>query len=287
MLAPWKENYEKPWQGIIKKQRHHFADIGLSSQSYGFSSSHVRMWELNHKEGWVPKIWCFRTVVLEDSWESLGLQGIKLVNPKGNQSWIFIGIFWCWAEAPTLRPPGKKNLTHWKRPWCWERLWAGGERYDRGWDGWMASPTQWTWIWASSRRWWRIEKSVMLHSMGSQGHTWLNNWTTVPIGPSGWIELGEQERALSPQIQSSLGTYLFSWSSQSLFKFSWGGPKIWSSIFGNFHKLGSSRGFKLRTQMLVTGRPGLQYSLICSLKTAWPWGDYFISLFLSYKTGCV
>ena len=108
MFSLWKQSYDEPRQHI-KKQRHHFADIGLSSQSYGFSSSHVSMWELNHKEGWVPKIWCFRTVVLEDSWESLGLQGIKLVNPKGNQSWIFIGIFWCWAEAPTLRLPDKKK----------------------------------------------------------------------------------------------------------------------------------------------------------------------------------
>ena len=69
MLAPWKESLDKLRQ-CIKKQRHHFADKGLSSQSYGFSSSHVQMWELDHKEGWVPKNWCFQTVVLEKTLES-------------------------------------------------------------------------------------------------------------------------------------------------------------------------------------------------------------------------
>ena len=68
MLAPWKENYDTPRQ-YIKKQRHHFADQGLYNQSYGFSSSHVQMWELDHKEDWVPKNWCFWTVVLEKTLE--------------------------------------------------------------------------------------------------------------------------------------------------------------------------------------------------------------------------
>ena len=86
-LAPWKKSYEKPRQ-CIKKQRHHFAN----SQSYGFSSSHVWVWELNHEEGWVPKNWCFWTVVLEKTLESpLDCKEIQPVNPKGNQSWIFIG----------------------------------------------------------------------------------------------------------------------------------------------------------------------------------------------------
>ena len=69
MPAPWKKSYDKPKQ-CIKKQRHHFADKGLYSQSYGFSSSHVQMWKLDHKEGWVPKNWCFWTVVLEKILES-------------------------------------------------------------------------------------------------------------------------------------------------------------------------------------------------------------------------
>ena len=89
MLAPWKKSCDQPRQHIIK-QRHYFANKGLSSQSYGFSSSHVPMWEWDHKESWVPKNWCFWTVVLEKTLESPLDCKIKPVNPKGNQSWIFI-----------------------------------------------------------------------------------------------------------------------------------------------------------------------------------------------------
>ena len=91
LLAPWKKSYGKPRQHI-KKQRHHFADKRPNSQSYCFSSSHVQMWELDHKEGWVLKNWCFWTVVLEKTLESpLDCKEIQPVHPKGNQSWIFIG----------------------------------------------------------------------------------------------------------------------------------------------------------------------------------------------------
>ena len=72
-----------------------------------------------------------------------------------------------------------EELTHWKRPWCWERLKAGGEGDDRGWDGWMASLTQWTWVWASSGSWWWTGKPGMLQSMGSQSRTWLSDWTEL------------------------------------------------------------------------------------------------------------
>ena len=101
MLAPWKESYDKP--NNIKKQKHHFADKGLYSQSYGFSSGHVRMWELDHKEDWEPKNWCFKIVVLEKTLESpLDCTEIKPVNPKGNQPWIFTGRTDAEAEAPVL-----------------------------------------------------------------------------------------------------------------------------------------------------------------------------------------
>ena len=91
---------------LIKKQRHYFASKGLSSQSYDFSSSHVWMWRLDHKESWAPKNWCFWTVVLEKILEShLHCKEIKPVNPKGNQSWIFIGRTDAKAEAPILWPP--------------------------------------------------------------------------------------------------------------------------------------------------------------------------------------
>ena len=123
---------------------------GPYSQSYGFSSSHIWMWELNHKEGWVPKNWCFPTVVLEKTLESpLGSKEIKPVNPKWNQPWIITGK--TDAEALILLPPdAKSRLTHWKRPFCWERLRAGRERGERGWDGWVASLAQWTWVRANS-----------------------------------------------------------------------------------------------------------------------------------------
>ena len=150
MLAPWKKSYDKPRQHI-KKQRHYFANKGPSSQSYGFSSGHVWMWELDYKEGWAPKNGCFRTVVLEKTLESpLDCKEIKLVNLKGNQSWIFIGGTDAEANTSILWPPDAKNWLIGKDPWCWERLKAGSEGDDRGWDGWMASPTWWTWVWASS-----------------------------------------------------------------------------------------------------------------------------------------
>ena len=105
MLPPWKKIYDKPRQHI-KKQRHHFAKKGPSSQSYGFSSSHGWMWELDHKEGWVLKNWYFWTVVLEKTLESpLDFSEIKSVNPKGNQPWILIGKTDAEPEAPILWPP--------------------------------------------------------------------------------------------------------------------------------------------------------------------------------------
>ena len=116
------------------------------------------MWELDHKEGWMLKNWCFWTVVLEKTLEVASLlhsKEIKPVNPKGNQPWIFIrGTD---AEVDTLATWCEES-THWKRHWCWERLKAGGEGGDRGWYSWMVSSTQWTWAWANSGRWWRAER---------------------------------------------------------------------------------------------------------------------------------
>ena len=184
MLAPWKKSYDQPRQHI-KKQRHYFANKGLSSQSYGFSSSYVWMWELDHKESWALKNWCFWTVVLEKTLESpLDCKEIQPVHPKGDQSWVFIGG--TEAEAPTLQSvysntlsTWRKEPTHWKRPWCWERLKAGGEGDDRDWGGWMASPMWWTWVWVSSRSWWRTGRSGVLQSIGSQSRTQLSDWTVA------------------------------------------------------------------------------------------------------------
>ena len=119
------------------------------------------MWELDHEEGWVPNNWCFRTVVLEKTPRSpLDSKEIKPVNRKGHQSWIFIGrTDWSWSWSSNILATWYEELTHWKRPWCWEKLKAEGEGGNRGWNGWAASPTQWTWVWTNSRRWWRTGKS--------------------------------------------------------------------------------------------------------------------------------
>ena len=109
-LAPWKESYVKSRQRI-KKQRPHFADKGLYSQRYGFPSSHVWMWVLDHKGGWAPNNWYFQTVVLEKTLDStLDCKEIKSVSPKGNQPWIIIGRTDAEAEAPIFWPTEAK---HW------------------------------------------------------------------------------------------------------------------------------------------------------------------------------
>ena len=136
------------------------------------------MWELDYKESWVLKNWCFWTVVLEKTLERpLDCNEIQPINPKGNQSWISIGRTDLEAEAPNTLATWCKELTHLKRPWCWERVKAGEEGDDRGWDGWMASPTQWTWVWVISGSWWWTGRPGMLQSTGSQSRTRLSNWT--------------------------------------------------------------------------------------------------------------
>ena len=163
-------------------QRHYFANKGLSSQGYGFSSSHGWMWELDYKESWALKNWYFWTVVLEKTLENpLDCKEIQPVHPKGNQSWICIGRTDVEAETLILWPLDAKS----RSPWCWERLKVGGEGDDRGWDGWMASPTQWTWVWVNSRSWWWTGRPGVLKSMGSQrvGHDWATelNWTEYKL----------------------------------------------------------------------------------------------------------
>ena len=115
MLAPWKKSYDQPRQHT-KKQRHYFANKGPSCQSYGFSSSHIWMWELDYKESWAPKNWYFWTVVLEKTLESpLDCKEIQPFNPKGNQPWILIGRTDAEAETPILWPPDVKNQLIGKR----------------------------------------------------------------------------------------------------------------------------------------------------------------------------
>ena len=130
--TPWKESYDQLRQHI-KKQRHYFANKGLSSQGYGFPSGHVWMWELDYKESWARKIdafelWCWRRL-LRVPWTARRsnqsiLKEIQPVHPKGDQSWVFIGRTDVEAETPMLWPPDAKSWLIW-RLWCWKRLRAG------------------------------------------------------------------------------------------------------------------------------------------------------------------
>ena len=131
------------------------------------------MWELDYKESWAPKNRCFSTVVLEKTLR------------RSNQSILRRSVLnihwkdWCWGWSSNTLATWCKELTHWERPWCWERLKVGGEGDNRGWDGWMASPTQWTWVRVSSRSWWWTGKPGVLQSVGvtrSDMTEWLN-WT--------------------------------------------------------------------------------------------------------------
>ena len=140
------------------------------------------MWELDYKESWVPKNWCFWTVVLEKTLESpLDWKEIQPVHPKWNQSWIFIGRTDVEAETPILWPPDSKNQLIWKDPDAGKDWRQEEKEDDRWWDGWMASLTRWTWVWVSSGSWWWTGKPGMLQSMGLQRiwHNWATelNWT--------------------------------------------------------------------------------------------------------------
>ena len=144
------------------------------------------MWELDYKESWALKNWCFWTVVLEKTLESpLDCKEIQPVHPKGNQSLIFIGRTDAEVQTPILWPPDAKNWLTGKDSDAGKRLKAGGEGDDRGWDGCMASPTQRTWVWTSSGSWWWMGKPGMLQSMGLQRvrHYWVTvlNWTDVKV----------------------------------------------------------------------------------------------------------
>ena len=130
-----------------------------------------------------PKNWCCWTVVLEKTLESpLDCKEIQPVHPKEDQSWVFIGRTDVEAETQILLATWSEELTHLKRPWCWERLRAGEEGDDRGRDGWMASLTRWTWIWVNSGSWWWTRRPDVLWFMGSQRvrRDWATelNWET-------------------------------------------------------------------------------------------------------------
>ena len=181
MLAPWKESYDQPRQHI-KKQRYYFDNKDPSSLSCGFSSSHVWVWELDHKQSWAPNDWCFWTVVLEKSLESpLDCKKIRPVHPKGDQSWVFIGGTDVEAETPILWPPHVKSWRIRKDPDagrdCLQEEKGTTEDEMVGWhhqlDGYEFG---WTRVLVMDREAWRA-------FMGLQrvGHNWVTevNWTEV------------------------------------------------------------------------------------------------------------
>ena len=144
----------------------------------------------------------------EDSWESLELQGDPN-SPSWRKSVLNIHWKeWCWSWNSNTWATWCEELSHLKRPWCWERLKAGGEADDRGWDGWMASPTRWTWVWASSGSWWRTGRPGVLQSMGSQRvrhhrMTKLTDW----LKPDEWSTQGHKPvRKQAEQWQNSFPT---------------------------------------------------------------------------------
>ena len=179
MRQTWKESYDQPRQHI-QKQRCYFVNKGLSSQGYGFSSGHVWMCELDCKESWAPNSWCFWTVVLEKTLESP--LDCKEIQPSWRRSVLSVHWKdWCWSWNSNPLATWCKELTHWIRPWCWDRLKAGAEWDYRGWDDWMASPTQWTWVWVDSGSWWWTGRPGVSRFMGSQRvrQDWVTelNWT--------------------------------------------------------------------------------------------------------------
>ena len=138
------------------------------------------MWDLDCEESWTSKNWCFWTVFLEKTLESPLDCKIQPVHPKWDQSWVFIGRTDAKAETPILWPPHVKSWLIGKTLML-GGLGAGGEGDDRGWNGWMASPTRWTWVWVNSGSWWWTGSPGVLWFMGLQrvGHYWATelNWT--------------------------------------------------------------------------------------------------------------
>ena len=168
------------------------------------------MWKLDYKVG-LRRTDAFELWFAKDSWESLGLQGDP-ISPSSRRSVLNIHWKdWWWSWNSNKLATWCKELTHWKRPWCWERWKAGGEGDDKGWDVWMTSLTQWTWVWVSSERWWWTGKPGVLQSMGSQSRTQLSNWTEVNCGLKQLFKARDIWRAAIHEVAKSR-TRLSDWT---------------------------------------------------------------------------
>ena len=132
------------------------------------------MWELDYKQSWAPKtdafeLWCWRRLLIVPWTARRSNQSIpKEISPEYSLEGLMLKL--------KLQALASKELTHLKRPWCWERLKAGGEGDNTGWDGWMASPTLWTWVWASYGSWWWTGRPGVLQWGVTKTRTWLSNW---------------------------------------------------------------------------------------------------------------
>ena len=143
----------------------------------------------------LEKPWCWEGRGAGGQGDDRGWDGWMASVTQWTWVWVNSGSWWWTGRPGVLRFMESQRvghdwatelnwteeLAHWKRPWCWEIVKAGGEGDNRGWDGWMASLTQWTWVWANSGRWWRTEKPGVLHALHgvSNSQTWLNDWTTT------------------------------------------------------------------------------------------------------------
>ena len=171
MLAPWKKSYDQPRQHI-KKQRHYLANKDLSIQTMVFPVvlHGCEDWTIKKAEHWrieAFELWCWKRV-LRVPWTARRFNQsiLKEISPEYSLEGLMLKLklqylaTWC------------EELTHGKKPWCWKRLKAGGEEDDRGWDGWMASLTWWTWVWVNSMSWWWAGRTGVLQSVGLQrvGH---------------------------------------------------------------------------------------------------------------------
>ena len=158
-----------------------------------------KSWTIKKAEHWRIDAFDWCCGVVEDSWESCGLQGDQTSQSRRKSVLNIHWKDWCWSWNSNTLATWCEELTYWKRPWFWARLKAGREGDNRGWDGWMASLTRWTWVWASSGSWWWTGKTGMLHSMGMQrgGHDQVTelNWRSMFfIGSWLWLScLGSEE----------------------------------------------------------------------------------------------